>query len=505
MGRRRGVAILLDAIERVGNRLPDPVTIFAGLALLALVASWVAAKLGVSVAHPVTKERIDAVNLLTPDGLRRVFTSVVANFTGFAPLGTVLTAMIGIGVAERSGLFAAALKGIVSAVPRWAITPAVLFAGMMSHTAADAGYVILAPLAPIIYASIGRHPLAGLTTVFAGIGGGFSANLLISALDPLLGGLSQEAARLLDPTYVVTATANYYFTSASVFLLTGVGTWVSVRIVEPRFGPWRPEGEAPAVQRLSAAEKRGLVWAGVSVVVTVAIIALLVGPKNALLRDPATGGLKPFYESIVALLLVVFLVPGLAYGFVTGQIRRDRDAARMMGETMSTMGTYIVLAFFAGQFVAYFNWSNLGKILAIDGARLLKAMNFTGPALLISFVLVTGTINLAMASASAKWAIMAPVFVPMFMDLGYSPETTQAFYRVGDSITNIITPLNYYYPIIIAVAQRYAPKIGLGTLISAMLPYSIAFGIAWTLMALVWYWLGLPMGPGAPLAYHMGG
>jgi len=501
--RRSFLGWFLDVIEAIGNRLPDPATIFAGLAVLALIASWAAAKAGVSVIHPVTKAPIAAVNLLNAEGLRRIFTTVVPNFTGFAPLGTVLTAMIGIGVAERSGLFGAVLKAVVSAAPRWAITPALIFAGMLSHTASDAGYVILIPLAPIVYASVGRHPLAGIAAVFAGIGGGFSANLLIGALDPMLAGLSQEAARLYDPKYVVLATANYYFLAASVFLLTIVGTWVSVRIVEPRFGSWADDA-ASDFRPLDAVERRGLIWALAAALVTLGGIALLVAPRHGLLRDPATGGLKPFYDSIVGLLLVVFFVPGLAYGIATGQIRRDRDAARMMSETMATMGTYIVLAFFAGQFIEYFKWSNLGSILAIEGATLLKAVRLTGPMLLIAFVAVSASINLVMASASAKWAMMSLVFVPMFMHLGYSPETTQAFYRVGDSVTNVITPLNYYYPIVIAVGQRYVPRVGLGTLISAMLPYSIAFGVAWTAMTLVWYYAGLPMGPGAPLTYHAG-
>lgn len=500
--RRSFLGWFLDSIEAIGNRLPDPVTIFAGLAGLVLVASWVAARAGLSVVHPVTKAPIAAVNLLNADGLRRIFTSVVTNFTGFAPLGTVLVAMIGIGVADRSGLFAALLKAVVSAVPRWAVTPAVLFAGMLSHTASDAGYVILIPLAPMVYAAVGRHPLAGITAAFAGIGGGFSANLLLSALDPMLAGLTQEAARLYDPTYQVFATANYYFLAASVVLLTVVGTWVSVRVVEPRFGKWGEGTQGAELQRLSAMEIRGLVAALVALALTVAVIVGLVVPSKGLLRDPATGSLKPFYDSLVGLLLVVFLLPGLTFGVVTGQIRRDRDAARMMSETMATMGPYVVMAFFAGQFIEYFKWSNLGTIVAIEGAGLLKSIRLTGPMLLIAFVGVTATINLLMASASAKWAIMSIVFVPMFMSLGYSPETTQAFYRVGDSVTNIVTPLNYYFPIIIAVAQRYVPRVGLGTIISAMLPYSIAFGVAWTAMTLIWYYAGLPMGPGAPLHFH---
>ncbi len=494
----------LDAIESVGNRLPDPVTIFAGLAVLALIASAIGAAAGLNVAHPVTGEAVAAVNLLSRDGVQRILTGLVDNFTGFAPLGVVLTAMIGIGVAERSGLFAAVLRGLLVIMPPRALTPIVILLGMLSHTAADAGYVILVPLAPMLYAAVGRHPLAGIAAVFAGIGGGFSANLLLSPIDPMLAGITQESARFLDAGYTVVATANYYFMATSVVFLTVIGTLVSVRVVEPRFGEWRSNEPLVAPEALSPGERRGLWAALVSLLVVLALIASMVVPSWGPLRDALTGSLAPFHQSIVGLLLVAFLVPGVAFGIASGRIRSDRDAARMMGETMSTMGSYIVMAFFAGQFIAFFRWSQLGTIVAIEGAALLKSIGLTGPVLLVAFVLVTAAINMCMASASAKWAIMAPVFVPMFMALGWSPETTQAFYRVGDSVTNVVTPLNYYFPIIIAVAQRYAPRIGLGTLISAMLPYSIAFTLAWTALIVAWVLLGLPLGPASPLAYNAG-
>jgi aminobenzoyl-glutamate transport protein len=447
---------------------------------------------------------VHAVNLLDGAGIRRVLVNVVPNFTGFAPLGTVLVAMIGIGVAERTGLFSALLKALVTAVPSNLVTPTIIFAGIMSNTAADAGYVILPPLAAMLYASMGRHPLAGLAAVFAGIGGGFSANLLLTALDPLLAGITTEAAQLYDPDYVVQATASYYLMAASVVLLTVVGTFVSNRIVEPHIGPWKGAtlaGNDRTFERLTPLEKRGLRWSLVATVLTIAVFVLLVAPAGAPLREEGSGALAPFYDSLVALLAVFFAVPGLTYGLVTRQVRSDRDTARMMSDTMATMGSYIVMAFFAGQFIAYFKWSNLGLIIAISGADALKAANLTGVPLMVGFIFVAATINLFMASASAKWAIMAPVFVPMMMVLGWSPETTQGLYRVGDSITNSITPLNYYLPIIIAVARKYVPQAGIGTLLAAMLPYALAFGIAWTAVIVGWVLLGVPIGPGAPLEY----
>jgi aminobenzoyl-glutamate transport protein len=492
---------LLNLVERAGNKLPDPVTIFILLATLALLASWVAGSLGVKVAHPITQKTIAAYNLLSNDGIRQVVSGIVPNFTGFAPLGTVLVAMIGIGVAERTGLFAALLKAIVVAVPRPFVTPTVVFAGCMSNIASDAGYVILTPLAAMLFASMGRHPLAGLAAVFAGVGGGFSANLLLGTVDPLLSGLSTEAARIVDPTYKVLPTANWYFMAASTILLTAVGTLVSDRLVEPRLGPWKTNRPAEVFEGLEPREKRALTWSGVATLVTVGLLALLVVPQDAPLRD-ADGTAKPFFENIVVPMLIFFLVPGVVFGLVNGKVRSYRDVAKMMSETMGVMGTYVVMAFFAGQFVAFFKASNLGEIIAIEGATLLKEIRLTGLPLMVAFVLVAATINLFMASASAKWAIMAPVFVPMMMFLGVSPEATQGLYRVGDSVTNVITPLNYYFPIIIAVAQKYVPKAGLGTLIASMLPYSVAFGLAWTAFIVIWTQLGLPLGPDAPLTYE---
>jgi len=500
--RRKGRLVrLLDLVERFGNRLPDPVTIFFLLAVLALLASWAASAAGVSVVHPVSGETIRAVNLLSPAGIREVLTRMVTNFTGFAPLGTVLVAMIGIGLAERSGLFSALLRGVVLAMPRRLITPTIILAGILSNVAADAGFVILPPLAAMIYASLGRHPIAGIAAAFAGVGGGFSANLVIGTIDPLLAGISQEAARLVDADYEVYATASYYFMFVSTFMLTAVGTFISVRIVEPRLGTWNAPDAESSFDEVTPRERLGLWLAGLSVVLFIAVTMWFVLPENAILRDPETGDLKPLFSSLVALLMIVFILPGLVYGIVVGEIRNDRDASRMMSDTMAGMGSYVVMAFFAGQFIAYFNWSRLGIIIAISGAELLQQAKFTGAPLMVTFVIFAAMINLVMASSSAKWTMMAPIFVPMMMLLGYSPEATQGLYRVGDSVTNTITPLNYYFPVVIAVAQQYLPDTGLGTLIAAMLPYAVAFFIAWTIMVVLWITFGLPMGPGAPLHY----
>lgn len=509
----------LDAIERAGNRLPHPITLFVLLAALVLVASVVASHLGLSVTHPRDGSTIRAVNLLNREGVQRCFTEAVRNFVGFAPLGIVLAAMIGVGVAERSGLIAATLHAFVRGVPaRW-LTTAVVFAGIMSHLAGDAGFLIIPPVAAVLFVSVGRHPLAGIAAAFAGVAGAFSASLLPTMLDVLLADLTRQAAEgshLLKPNYTIQILGNYYFMAASAVLLTGVGTWVTTRFVEPRLGRWTqpvPSGgdDGPAatvahdLEPLDpAVERRGLRAALLALGVTLGLMALLVVFPGAPLR--AAGGsllqqIQPFLTSMVVQILLVFLIPGIVFGVSTGRIRNDHDAARMASETMSTMGGYIVLAFFAAQFINYFAWSNLGAMLAIGGAKLLLAMHFHGAPLFIAFIVLIALLNLFISSASAKWAVVAPVFVPMFMQLGYAPEATQLFFRIGASCTNVVTPLLPYLPILLAFGRRYDPTLRPGTFIAMMVPYSLAFLVAWTGLLIVWLMLGLPFGPGVGLNY----
>jgi aminobenzoyl-glutamate transport protein len=490
----------LDIIERVGNRLPDPISIFVILAVLVLVVSWITAGLGVTVVHPRDGSLISAVNLLDRDGLRRIFTEAVRNFTGFAPLGIVLVAMIGVGVAEKTGLITVALRVFVTSMPRTLLTASVIFAGMLAHLAADAGIIILPPIAALLFAAAGRHPLAGLAAAFAGVSGAFSANILPAPLDVLLIGFTQEAARAskLLPGYEPQVLGNYYFLAVTALVLTPVGTWVTHRFVEPRLGPWKPQ-EDHRLGDLTPEERRGLRAAGLALALTVALFLVLVLPPWAPLRGPGVTPLerlKPFFDSIVVLIMLLFFIPGLAYGLASGKVRSDRDVARMTGDTLATMGTYIVLAFAAAQFVSYFAWSNLGAILAISGAGFLKGLGLQGAPLLLGLVLFSASLDFFITSASAKWALMAPVFVPMFALMGFTPECTQVVFRIGASVVNIITPCLPYMPIILAAVRRYDPKAGAGTLISMMVPYSIAFLVAWTTLLLAFYALGWPIGPG---------
>ncbi len=498
----------LNIVERVGNRLPDPLLLYIVLAASVPVLSWLAVKANWSAIHPASGQDLVPVSLLTTENMRRMFTEAVDNFVGFPPLGTVLVTIIGIGVAERSGMIGTLLKLMVKITPRSLISGMVVFAGVMSSMAADAGYVVLVPLGAVVFAGMGRHPLAGLCAAFAGTGGGFSANLFLTSLDPLLSGFTQSAAQLYDPDRVVAADANYFFMIASTVMVTLVGWWVTERVVEPRLGKWNPDtaptetdserAEENTLVATTPGERRGLLAAGITAVMVVIFVALLVIPQNGLLRD-ADGGIGPFIDSLVILIMLFFLFPGVAYGWMAGTCRTSRQFSTMTGDAMGTMGGYIVLAFAAAQFVAYFSWSNLGLLVAIEGADALKTLGVGHLPLILSFVLLACVINLVIGSASAKWGIMAPVFVPMFMALGLSPEMTQASYRVGDSITNMITPLNPYFPIILSFAHRYDRKMGIGTLVSGTLPYAIGFGIAWAILLSAWYLFDLPLGRGASI------
>ncbi|OAB57812.1 aminobenzoyl-glutamate transporter [Phormidium willei BDU 130791] len=486
-------------MERVGNGLPDPVTLFLMLAIGVILLSALAAAAGLSVVHPATEETVTAVSLLSGQGLRQMVTEAVQNFVEFPPLGPVLVAMLGVGLSEYTGLLSAALRWGVSATPLALISPGIVFLGVMSNLASDAGYVVLTPLAAMLFAAVGRHPIAGLAAAFAGVSGGFSANLLISTLDPLLAGISQDAAGFIDPGYVVNPTANYYFMAASTFVITLVGWWMTDKVVEPRLGSYGGDCTAEDEQTLTPSERKGLRWAFYALLAVLALLALLVLPPNGVLRDPETGSLvpSPFLDGIVILITLGFLIPGIAYGMAAGTVRNDKDVVKGMSTAMSAMGYYIVLSFVAAQFIAYFSWSNLGVIVAVNGANLLEASGFTGIALLLSFVLLSALINLFIGSASAQWAIMAPIFVPMLMLLGYTPEVTQLVFRIGDSTSNIITPLMVYFPLIVAFGQRFDKNLKIGTLIATMLPYSLAFLISWSLFFALWFLLGLPLGPGA--------
>jgi aminobenzoyl-glutamate transport protein len=511
----------LNTVEWLGNLLPHPVTLFACFAIGIVLLSGVAAWFGLSVIDPRPEGIpgrsadgvIRVVSLVSVDGLQRIVSNLVSNFTGFPPLGVVLVALLGVSIAEHSGLIGAAMRGLVLGAAPHMVTITVVFTGIVSNTAAELGYVVLIPLAAAIFHSLGRHPLAGLAAAFAGVSGGYSANLFIGTVDPLLAGFTEAAARLLDPTYTVGPEANWYFMIASTFLITILGAAVTEKIVEPKLGRYRPcEAETGLdtgeLQPLTATERRALKGAGLAFLGLLALIAITVVPAWGVLRHPVTGDVagSPFLKGVVVYIFITFAIPGLVYGRLAGTLRNDRDAIDAMAKGMSSMGLYIVLVFFAAQFVAFFGWSNLGAIFAVKGATFLQELGLTGPLLFLLFIAMCGFVNLTLGSASAQWAITAPIFVPMLMIVGYSPEVIQAAYRIGDSVTNIITPMMSYFGLILAVACRYQKQLGIGTLIAIMLPYSMVFFIGWTLLFMLWVFvLGLPVGPGTPTYYSFDG
>lgn len=489
----------LNLVEKGGNKLPHPVTIFLWLSLFVIIISEIAVRAGLTVNYYDAKSKADAtvsaVSLLNKGGLQYIINSATKNFTSFAPLGTVLVAMLGVGVAEGTGLISSALKRLVLSTPKQLITAVVVFAGIMSNVASDAGYVVLVPLGAIVFLSFGRHPMAGLAAAFAGVSGGFSANLLLGTIDPLLTGITNEALKVGSIDMTISPTSNWWFMIASTFLLVALGTFVTEKIVEPRLGSYKGEHKIENME-VTAAEKKGLTAAGISLVVFTGLFLLATVPSGGLMR--VDGDLSGFiHDGLVPTIMLFFFIPGLVYGKVAGTIKSDKDVVKFMTKAMSGMGGYLVLAFVAAQFVKYFSYTNLGIILAVSGANLLKSIGFTGLPLILTFIVVAAFINLFIGSASAKWAIMAPIFVPMMFQLGITPELTQLAYRIGDSTTNIISPLMSYFAVIVTFAQKYDEDTGIGTLISSMIPYSLVFLAGWTVLLVIWYFTGLPIGPGA--------
>ena len=503
--KKGAIVRAMDAVERVGNALPNPATIFLILTVAVIIISAICGSLGVSVTYEtidtangnaIVEKTVKAVNLLTPDSIRHLVTTVVSSFTGFFALGTVFTIMIGVGVADGSGMISAMLRRAANSAPKTLVTAMVVFLGIMSNIASSTGYVVLVPLGAILFMAFGRHPIAGLAAAFAGVSGGWSANLLIGTNDPMFAGMSTQAAQTLNPNYMVTPVCNWYFMFISTFLVTAIGTFVTDKLVEPHLGKY--EGAVDGTtEDLTPAEKKGLRFAGIASLIYVVLIVIAVAPQNGLLRNPETGGFlsSPFMSGIIFFIMLLFLISGIAYGIGAGTIKNDEDVIQLMNKCISGLASFMVLIFFAAQFTTCFNYSNLGTIISVSGANFLKGIGFVGLPLIICFIILTAFINIFIAVDSAKWAIMAPIFVPMFMRLGLSPELTQVAYRIGDSSTNIIAPLMPFFVLTVAFFQKYDKKAGIGSVISTMLPYSICFLLGWIVLCSIWYLLGLPLDP----------
>ena len=502
----------LNMVERAGNRLPHPIALFALFAVAIVVISGILSAVGFSEVGnlvnsktgTIEEQTIEVVSLFNLKGIAYILTKAVSNFTGFAPLGTVLVAMLGVGVAESSGWISALLRKTVQITPRQMITPVVVFLGVMSNVAGDAGYVVLIPIGALMFMAYGRHPLAGLAAAFAGVSGGFSANLLIGTLDPLLAGITNEAVKIIDPSYAIQPTSNWYFMCASTFLITIVGTLITDKLVEPRLGTYHRTADVIDFgdNTLTSTESKALKRANLVLLVMVAGMVAILIPQNSFMRNAETGSLvnkSPFMDGIITLVMLYFFVPAVIYGRNSGLFKSHRDVCNAMGKSMAMMSSYVALVFVSSQFINYFKYTQIGTVIALKGANFFKTAGIGPIPLMILFVLFSAFANLFMGSASAKWTFLAPVFVPMFMLLGFSPELTQVAYRIGDSCTNLITPLMSQFATIVIFTRRYDENAGIGTLVSMMLPYTIGFLITWSVMLVIWMTFGIPVGPGAPL------
>ncbi len=535
-----GGSKVLDFIARTGDKVPHPAIIFLVLCLFVIVLSHVLYLVGVSVTseiaeppavggevtypggsqypgvafppgsggHPdyeITTETIAVQSLLTPDGLRFLFTSPVANFNGFGVVGVILVAMVGVGIAEQAGLIGALIRKLVSVAPEVTITYILVLLGLVSSVASDAGYLVLIPLGAAAFASIGRHPLAGMAAAYAGVSAGFGVNLLITPFDGVLTEVTNEAARLVQPDFTMSITANLYFSMASTVFLVFVMTFVTHRFVMPRLGSW--SGVADEIEEgpkvAPEAEARGLKWALWAFVGSLVVLLVLTVPSNAVLRNPETGELigdSPFMQSILVIITLMFLAAGVAYGKGAGTITKSTGFIEAVITTFAGLAGLIFLLLIISQFIAYFNYSNMATVVAINLADWLESANVPALVLLVGFIIVTFLLNIIIPGVLPKWAIFAPVFVPLFLRLGVEPQTVLAAYRIGDSPTNVITPLMVYLPFIVLIAQRYQKDAGVGTVIALMIPYTIVVAISWTLFFVVWFLLGIPLGPGAPVS-----
>lgn len=565
----------LGVVERVGNKLPDPAALFLLLLFVVWILSAILSTMTFAEIDPRSGKALVINNQMTGTAIATFLSNMVTTFTSFHPLGVVLVALLGVGVAEHTGFINASLKGLLGFTSVSLLTPMIIFVGILSHTAADAGYVLVIPLAGVIFYSAGRHPLAGIAAAFAGVSGGFSANFIPASLDPLLAALTQSGAQIIDPGYVVNPLANWYFTAASTLLLVAVGWFITDRIIEPRLKKSTvvdgdPE-DMPKMEELGPREKKGLIAGLIALALGLVILAAVSIPETSPMRSQAgfrvtqgsvdnlrasgvpedvlakaapllgqelfgktafdnalkqrlgeenaktfgavfiqnaepvtpqlTASSAPLMLSIVSLIFLLFLVPGIVYGYVAGTISGHKDIVEGMSKTMSTMGYYIVLAFFASLFIAAFGQSNLGALIALKGAGALQSLALPPQITIIGIILLTAFVNLLIGSASAKWALLAPIFVPLLMQLGMSPELAQSAYRIGDSTTNIITPLMPYFPLVVVFAQRYVKNTGIGTMISLMLPYTIGFFIMWVVFLMIYWALGIPLGIQAPYTY----
>jgi len=520
--RQRG---FLGVVERVGNMLPDPTIIFLYLIVILMIVSAIGAGLGWSASLPYSGKQAPAgaelaggvltyraSSLFSAENIARLFTEMPRTYASFTPLGIILTIMMGAAVAERSGLFFALIRGSLRGTPRRYMTPIIAVVGMVSHHAADAAYVVLIPMAAVLFASVGRHPLAGIAAALAAVSGGYAGNIMPGQLDVLLFGFTQEAARIVEPGWTMNPLGNWYFILGIVVFFTPIIWFVTDKVVEPRLGTWNEEVDEElradlGKGELSGDERRGLRHAGIAaLLVTALFAALCLWPGYTPFIDQDAEGpirLQPLYASMIAALFLLFLLTGVVFGRAVGTVKNSNDVIAMMREGVKTIAPYLVFVFFAAHFVAMFNWSGIGPILAIGGAEKLQGMNLPPALLLVCVLLLSSLMDLFIGSSTAKWSVLSSVVVPMFMLLGISPEMTTAAYRMGDSYTNIMTPLMSYFPLVLVFCQRWDKSMGVGSLLALMLPYALCFMATGIMMVVAWVVFDLPLGPHAQVFYQV--
>lgn len=494
----------LNGVEIIGNRLPDPSILFFLMCIGLAVVTWLVSLFHVSVKHPGTGDNVAVKSIISKDGITMIFNDAVQNFSEFPALGLVLSVMLGIGIAEKTGYFDKLMIQVVQKAPKKFIVPCIIIIGILGNAAGDAAPIVLPPLTAIVFIKLGYHPIAGLAMAYAAALGGFSANFLIGMSDALLYAFTKPATNIVSDNIQTNVAMNWYFIAASVIVLLPAVYWVTMKIVIPRLGTYdvtdsditRDDSDST----LSAKEQRAVFWANISFIAVIVLIVVTAIPQNSFLRNAKTGSLlndAPIINGVGLLILILFLVPGLVYGIMTHKLANSKDLGKMLADAMASMGSFIVIVFFAAQLLAFLEWSNLGIIVAVKGAALIQGQN--GIVLIIGIILLSSIINLLIGSASAKWGILAPIFIPMLVLVGFHPAFTQMLYRIGDSITNPITPMMPYLPLLLSYAQKYDPNMKLGSLLSSLMPYSIVLGIVWPLFMIAWFLLGWPLGPGGPI------
>lgn len=494
----------LNIVEKVGNRLPDPSILFFLMCLGLAVLTWIISFFSITVKHPGSGDTIAIKSILSSDGLSMILNDAVKNFSEFPALGLVLAVMLGIGVSEKTGYFDKLMIQVVHKAPKKIIIPVIILVGILGNAAGDAATIVLPPLTAMVFIKLGYHPIAGLAMAYASALGGFSANVMIGMSDALLYAFTEPAAKIVSDNVHVNVAMNWYFIAASIIVLLPAVYWVTMRFVIPRLGTYDASNSDIKVDEenkgLTPEENKAVFWANISFFTMIALLIVLAIPQNSFLRNAKTGSLlndAPIINGVGLIILVLFLVPGLVYGIKMKVFHNSKDLGKMLADSMGSMGSFIVIVFFAAQLLAFLEWSNLGVIVAVKGASLLQGQN--GIVLILGIIILSALINLLIGSASAKWGILAPIFIPMLMLVGFHPAFTQMLYRIGDSISNPITPMMPYLPLLLSYAQKYDKRMKLGSLLSSLMPYTIILSIVWPLFMIIWYLLGWPLGPGGPL------